>query len=104
MKSIKIITLFAIGISIYSCSSSKSTTAQAPAPVATETPKTIELTPELAEGKMLYENNCGKCHKLFSPTSKSKEKWGPIVDRMAPKAKLTDAQKSLVYNYVVAGL
>jgi hypothetical protein len=92
----KILGLAILGVLIYSCSP------KVAAPVAEV--KKIEMTPELAEGKSLYENNCAQCHKLFPVTKHTKEEWVPVLDRMAKKAKITDQQKTLVYNYIVAGL
>jgi cytochrome c5 len=91
----KTIAVAILGIFIYSCSP------KIIAPVA-EVKK--ELTPELAAGKGLYENNCAKCHKLFEPSRHTKEDWIPVVDRMAKKARITDEQKVLVYNYIVSEL
>ena len=50
---------------------------------------------------MLYENNCGKCHALFSADKFTKEQWEPIVLRMQKKARITDEQRDLVFNYLV---
>ncbi len=90
----KLLSALAIAALLASCSSSKKT-------VETTEAKQIKLTPELAEGKTLFENNCGKCHKLFSPDDFTKEEWKPIVSRMQKKAKITDEQRDLVYNYLV---
>lgn len=92
---LKMLAVAIAGTLIYSCSPKIITP-------AVEVKK--ELTPELAEGKGLYENNCAKCHKLFEPTRHTKEDWIPVVDRMAKKAKITEAQKVLVYNYIVSEL
>ena len=56
----------------------------------------------LAMGKTVYENSCAKCHDLPSPTEHSAQNWVGIMNRMAPKAKLNDAQHDLVYNYIVS--
>ena len=64
----KLLSAIAIAALLASCSSSKKT-------VETTEAKQIKLTPELAEGKTLFENNCGKCHKLFSPDDFTKEEW-----------------------------
>lgn len=77
------------------CSSSKKTVAE------TNESKQVEMTPVLLQGKLLYENNCGKCHTLHSPDKYTKEQWEPIVARMQPKAKISDEQRILVYNYLV---
>jgi cytochrome c5 len=92
MKS-KLIALIIIGVTIYSCSPKV-------APQVTEIKQ--DLTPELAEGKSLYENNCANCHKLYSPSDFSKEDWKPIVASMQIKAKLNDAQGNSIYNYLIS--
>lgn len=56
---------------------------------------------ELQQGRDLFENKCGKCHKIPKPGSHPKEEWGKIMDKMAPKAKLNSEQSSLVFKYVV---
>ncbi len=58
------------------------------------------LTPELAEGKSLFVNNCAKCHNLKNPNNYTKEEWTPILLRMQKKAKITDAEREAIYNYV----
>jgi cytochrome c5 len=92
----KIITVIALlAIVLYSCGGSKS------APAAVETVKKNELSPALAEGKGLYENNCAKCHKLYDPADYTAEKWTGILKWMQPKAKITDEQRTSIYNYLV---
>lgn len=93
MKTTLIITVL-LGITV-ACSSSKKTVAE-----TVKAPEKV-LSPELAEGKVLYENNCGKCHGLYNPSDFTKEQWVPIVNRMQRKAKITDAQRDLVFNYLV---
>jgi mono/diheme cytochrome c family protein len=53
-----------------------------------EAPKIPET--QFAEGKMLYKNNCSKCHKLYDAKSFSKEQWTPIMLKMQKKAKISD--------------
>ena len=55
----------------------------------------------LQQGKMLYENNCGKCHGLKSPSAYNEEQWGKHVKRMAPKAKIDKPTEDLILQYVV---
>lgn len=57
---------------------------------------------QLAQGKTIYENSCGKCHELPNPTDHSSVDWVGIMNAMAPKAKLNDEQHQLVYDYVVS--
>jgi cytochrome c5 len=56
---------------------------------------------DLQQGHDLFQNHCGKCHKLPKPAAHSKDEWTKILSKMAPKAKLTADQSSLVYKYVV---
>jgi cytochrome c5 len=62
-------------------------------------PKAVN-TERLAEGKSMYENNCAKCHKLFSPLDHTQTEWVPILNRMQKKAHLDDAQMALISEYV----
>ncbi len=68
-------------------------------PVSTSSTQTIK-SDQLAQGKTVYENSCAKCHELPNPKSYSSEKWIAIMKWMAPKAKLTQEQSTMVYNYV----
>lgn len=97
----KVITLAVLSVIIYSCAS-KSSVPTAEAPKATETKIAFAtvLTPELAEGKSLYENNCAKCHRLYDTKEFSAEDWKPIVARMQKKAHLDDVQGQKIFNYV----
>lgn len=93
---IRIIAVAILGIFLYSCSP------KVIAPV-TEVKK-VELTPELAAGRTLYENNCAKCHKLYSPTNFSEQDWKPILVRMQKKARLDDTQMVEISNYIYSQL
>ena len=89
----KVPALLILAATMYSCASKSS----APT-VAVSNEKA--LTPELAEGKSLYENNCSSCHKLYQAKDFSAEQWKPIVLRMQKKARLDDAQGQKIYNYL----
>ncbi|MFK7030951.1 c-type cytochrome [Flavobacterium oreochromis] len=98
----KILGALCLGVILFSCSK-KTVTPVSTAETKTEVAK-VDLPAEIAEGKLLYENNCAKCHKLFPVSKHDKAGWTKTVDRMAPKAKLTDDQKLLVYNYLTYGM
>lgn len=101
----KMLTLTAITLLLVSCGTQKTASAATTTtPVVTETTKTTELTPELAEGKNLYDNNCAKCHKLYEPKKFSQEEWKPILTRMQKKAHLDDTQIASVSNYITSQL
>ena len=94
MKS-RILSLAITGVLIYSCSPKV-----VPAPTEAKPTVVAALSPELAEGKNLYENNCAKCHKLYDRKDFSAEEWTPIVIRMQKNAKIQDAEREKIYNYL----
>ena len=65
-----------------------------------QTEEVVELPTTILEGKKLYENSCANCHKLFPANKHDKSGWTKTLERMAPKAKITEEQKNLVYNYL----
>ncbi len=56
---------------------------------------------ELNQGKTLYEQNCGKCHGLKKPASRTEEKWRKIMPPMAKKAKIDKQKEELILKYVL---
>lgn len=56
---------------------------------------------ELQQGHDLYINNCGKCHKLYSPGSRSNIEWKQALNKMIPKTQLNNDQSYLIYRYLV---
>lgn len=96
----KFLILAAAILIVVSCGTKKAAPETPATPAVTETSKTIELTPELAEGKNLYENSCARCHKLYDPKKFSQEEWKPILTRMQKKAKLDDTQIASISNYI----
>ncbi|CAN5512154.1 hypothetical protein BH11BAC2_BH11BAC2_15720 [soil metagenome] len=55
---------------------------------------------ELKKGYDLYTTKCGRCHKLVSPSRYNATQWTYHVNKMQPKAKITDSEKTLIYNYL----
>ncbi|MBS7230864.1 cytochrome c [Flavobacterium psychroterrae] len=103
---LKIITLTFVTLLLASCGTQKTastTTAETTLQVK-ETVKNIALTPELAEGKNLYENSCARCHKLYDAKKFTQEEWKPILARMQKKAKLDDTQMASISNYITSQL
>jgi cytochrome c5 len=93
----KVLAITVLTTIIYSCAS-KSTVPTSE--VKKEEAKTSPMTSELAEGMYLYENNCAKCHKLYSPKDFNADEWKPIVARMQKKAHLSDFDGRKIYNYL----
>jgi cytochrome c5 len=100
----KILILATAMLFVVSCGTKKAAPATPATPAVTETAKAVELTPELAAGKNLYENSCARCHKLYDPKKNSQEEWKPILIRMQKKAKLDDTQIASISNYITSQL
>lgn len=65
------------------------------------TPKaTLE---ELAKGRKLYINNCASCHTLYPPERFDTIHWQKAIEKMAPKAKISNEDKALILKYVTKG-
>ena len=56
----------------------------------------------LAQGKVVFDNSCGKCHDLPNPSDHNAQDWVGIMNSMAPKAKLNEEQHQMVYDYIVS--
>ncbi len=80
---------------ITSCTPKSTATTSAPA-AATSTAE------QMAQGKTIFDNACGKCHKLPDPNKFTSVEWVGIMNRMAPKARLSDEQHQWVYDYIVS--
>ena len=78
------------------------------------TPKTAEVvevketvaksefpTWEIAEGSQLYNDNCGKCHKLKNVTDFTQENWKKIVPNMSQKSKLDATAENKILQFVL---
>ncbi|UOE41247.1 c-type cytochrome [Chryseobacterium suipulveris] len=57
---------------------------------------------DFAKGQTIFENSCNKCHALPDPKKHDDKGWIRTLSRMAPKAKLTDDQHQLVYDYLIS--
>ena len=101
----KIIVLAFLALIIYSCASKSSVPnveVKKVEPVTKVAAVATVLTPELAEGKSLYENNCNKCHELFEPKRFTASQWSPIVYRMQKEAGISDVDREKIYKYLTA--
>jgi cytochrome c5 len=69
-------------------------------PVSATVPGTAYSAEQIESGKTVFNNNCAKCHKLYSPTAFTATQWMPILKGMIPKAKLSETDAILVKAYV----
>jgi hypothetical protein len=52
-------------------------------------------------GRYLYSSKCNSCHRLYDPKNFSITKWDSILIKMKQKAKLSDEQRILIYNWIL---
>jgi|JI61114BRNA_FD_contig_41_2654662_length_647_multi_3_in_0_out_0_1 cytochrome c5 len=106
----KVLTLSIVSLIVFACShkttSTVTKTEEVKTTVATET-AAIEKTEsatvtneQFLAGKAVYSAKCGNCHKLKEPSRGNMTQWTKWIDRMAPKAKLTEDEKAQVTAYV----
>lgn len=106
MKKFALIVLSSIAI--YSCSHKTAPVSSQPAAVnevkpPANTPKEAAKkmeSPAVAEGKTIYTTKCARCHGAKPVENWTVQEWIPIMDRMAPKARLDDTEKANVTAYV----
>jgi cytochrome c5 len=88
-------------IAVYSCTKKATPVKSGTATQTTETETKVVASAEvIAAGKIVYEAKCGKCHALHATDEFTAAKWVPLVDAMAPKARLTEVEKTNVLAYV----
>ena len=57
---------------------------------------------ELQAGSTIYTTKCTRCHGNFEITKFSESKWLHEIDQMAPKAKLSDAEKQQLTKHILS--
>lgn len=101
IKSFSFITLSCL-LLMTACSKKMVPVSSSPQP--TEEKSTAQAAPAFKadpeEGMKVYQSSCGRCHDLKNTTEYTSLEWGPIMNSMAKKARLTDAQKAHVLAYV----
>jgi len=65
--------------------------------------KTVTLA-DLQSGYNLYVSNCGGCHKLHVPSSKSREKWDKVLPEMFSKIQISGEKQQLIRQYIYSKL
>ena len=98
MKKLIIITV--LSLIVFACSHKTSNTITKTEVVKEKTESATVSNAQFIAGKTVYEAKCGRCHKLHEPNRGNMAQWTIWIDRMAPKAKLTDEEKQQVTDYV----
>ncbi|MCH2225554.1 MAG: hypothetical protein MK066_12360 [Crocinitomicaceae bacterium] len=55
---------------------------------------------DIAEGKVVYLKDCGRCHYQKSVDGYTKEQWSNILPRMAKKAELDETETRQIEAYI----
>ncbi len=58
---------------------------------------------QLLQGRELYVEKCSSCHSLVNPARLTAKQWNRKLRVMAKRAKLTEKEKQLITNYLIAG-
>jgi mono/diheme cytochrome c family protein len=58
--------------------------------------------PELQQGRKLYVKHCSSCHNLHRPSEFIPVRWAATLEKMQPRAKISNPVKQLIYNYLVS--
>ncbi|MCX6303866.1 MAG: hypothetical protein NT040_02760 [Bacteroidetes bacterium] len=57
----------------------------------------------LNQGRQVYIDHCGSCHRLHLPAEFGEPAWRSFVNSMQPRAKINDDQKKLILDYILSG-
>lgn len=53
-----------------------------------------------AAGDRLYRSKCAACHRAYPPSSRDRATWAQVLSRMAPKAKLSEAEREQILGFL----
>lgn len=96
----KIITISILSLIIFACSHKTTSTVTKTETLTEKTSSSMVSHEQFLAGKTVYETKCGTCHKLKDPARGNMTQWTKWIDRMAPKAKLSDEEKMMVTNFI----
>ena len=108
---LQIVTILSVlGLFISACHSKKSATGSAPdtlmpgdAQLKAIQVKFADASAQtLKDGYDIYVGACTNCHGKKNMYKRSEAEWQNDVNRMAPKAKITDVQKDALWKYVLS--
>ncbi|MFM2135698.1 MAG: hypothetical protein RL021_1098 [Bacteroidota bacterium] len=97
------IIIYSLSFILFACGTAAQLYQPVEADVKNVTAKgTVTDLASLQQGYKLFEQHCTKCHGLTPPPRKSPEQWNHILSKMFPKTKMTEQEKTLVQNYILA--
>jgi cytochrome c5 len=101
-----IISLLLSTIIFYQCASNKTVLSPpSHAELAAAQQRWPDATLEsLISGQTIYTTKCNTCHGLKKIPGRTEASWDKEINRMAPKAKITEAEKEKLKRYIFATL
>lgn len=54
------------------------------------------------DAERLYRSRCAGCHRAYPPERLTAGGWAEVLDRMAPRAHLTGAEREALLGYLTA--
>jgi mono/diheme cytochrome c family protein len=57
---------------------------------------------DLEKGREVYVVRCSTCHPLHRPTEYEPARWDAELHKMAPRARLSEAERDAHFRYVMA--
>ena len=62
----------------------------------------VDVKPDIAVGKIIFTNRCGRCHALPEPVQFTAQRWDGILSIMMPRARLDREQEVHVNAFIKA--
>lgn len=62
----------------------------------------VDVKPDMAMGKIIFTNHCGRCHDLPDPAQYTAPRWDGILKSMIPRARLDKEQEIHVTAFIKA--
>jgi len=101
-KNYLVLILFTSILLLFSCQKNSVDTNSLYVPSAANVTTNATLA-ELQEGRILYIENCNRCHGLYSPDNFTPTQWKSILSKMSPKTSMSSSDIQLVTKYLCKG-
>ena len=62
----------------------------------------VNVIPDIAVGKIIFTNRCGRCHALPDPLQFTAQRWDSILSIMIPRARLDKEQEIHLTAFIKA--
>lgn len=99
---VTLLTIMSLSVLMAQCTAKKTATAvKSPEEIVADVKKNF-TEQQMEEGKVVFNENCGKCHDIVKPEARTVAKWERVLPPMSKKAKLDEVQASKVRAYVLA--